>query len=258
MEPLLVGIAAVYGLLFGSFLNAWAWRLAHGESIWRGRSHCTKCGAQIRARDNVPVVSWLLLRGKCRDCGAPIHWRYPAGEALTAVLFAAVAAFDGLTWVLLPHLIFVSVLILVSQVDLAIRIIPDVVVLPATAVGLPLMIALGDGAWWVWPVSALGAAAFLFVISEAYFRLRHVEGMGFGDVKLALCMGTYLGVAVIPALFISFISGAVVGVALMASQKGDGKTAIPFGPFLAAGAVLALFVGGFLIDAYLGLALPDR
>ena len=109
MTALLVLIAVVYGLIIGSFLNAWAWRLAHEESIWRGRSHCTQCGAQIRARDNVPVVSWLLLRGKCRDCGAPIHWRYPAGEALTGVLFGCVAAYDGLSWWLVPHLLFVSV-----------------------------------------------------------------------------------------------------------------------------------------------------
>ena len=255
MTALLVAIAVVYGLLIGSFLNAWAWRLAHHESITKGRSHCPECGHQICAYDNIPVVSWLLLRGRCRDCGAPISWRYPAGEVLTAALFVGVVLMDGLDWVLIPHLIFVSTLILVSQVDLEIRIIPDVVILPVAAIGIPLMILFGVGPWWEWLAAGVGAAGFLFLVSEAYYRVRHVEGMGFGDVKLALCMGIYLGAAVVPALFIGFLSGAIIGVAVVAAQKGDGKTAIPFGPFLAAGAVVALFAGTPLIDAYLGLAL---
>ena len=254
MTALLVTLAAVYGLVVGSFANAWAWRLAHGESILRGRSHCPACGHTIRARDNVPVVSWLLLRGRCRDCGAPIHWRYPLGEATMALLWAAVALADGLGWLLLPHLLFVAALVLVSQVDLEIRILPDVVVLPVAAAGLVLMPLLGQGPWWQYPAAGVGAAGFLWLVSEAYFRLRHVEGMGFGDVKLALCMGAYLGVAVVPALFLGFVGGALVGVAVIAARKGDAKTALPFGPFLAAGAVLALFFGRWLIDAYLGLA----
>ena len=255
MTALLVVIAAAYGLIVGSFLNAWAWRLVHHESITQGRSHCTQCGHQIRAYDNIPVISWLLLRGRCRDCDAPISWRYPLGEAVTGAIFVGVVLMDGLSWVLVPHLLFVSALVLVSQVDLEIRIIPDIVILPAAAAGVPLMILFGDGPWWEWLAAGVGAAGFLFLISEAYYRLRHVEGMGFGDVKLALCMGIYLGAAVVPALFIGFLSGAVIGVAVVAAQKGDGKTAIPFGPFLAAGAVVALFAGTPLIDAYLGLAL---
>ena len=222
-----------------------------------GRSHCPSCGHQIRAYDNIPVLSWLLLRGRCRDCGATISWRYPAGEALTAALYVGVVLLDGLDWVLVPHLLFVSALVLVSQVDLEVRLIPDVVILPVAAVGVPLMILFGDG-----PVVGVagggrsGRPGFLFLISEVYYRVRHVEGMGFGDVKLALCMGVYLGAAVVPALFIGFLSGAVIGVAVdRPSRKADGKTAIPFGPFLAAGAVVALFVGAPLIDAYLGLAL---
>lgn len=257
MQAFLIIVAVVYGLLIGSFLNAWAWRLAHGEKITKGRSHCPHCGAQIRAYDNVPLVSWLLLRGRCRDCGEPISWRYPAGEAVTAALFAAVAVMDGLSWLLVPHLFFVSALIVVSQVDLEKKIIPDIVILPVAALGLPLMIVLGSGPWWEWPVAGLGAAGFLFLISEVYYRIRHVEGMGFGDVKLALCMGVYLGPAVVPALFLGFIGGAAVGVILIGGRRGGGKTAIPFGPFLAAGAILALFFGGALIDAYLRLVFPS-
>jgi len=257
VQAFLIVVAVVYGLIIGSFLNAWAYRLANGEKITAGRSHCPKCGAQIRAHDNVPLVSWLLLRGKCRDCSAPISWRYPLGEALTAALFAAVAAMDGLSWLLVPHLLFVSALILVSQVDLEKQIIPDIVILPVAALGVPLMILLGSAPWWQWPVAGLGAAGFLFLISEVYYRVRHVEGMGFGDVKLALCMGVYLGSAVVPALFLGFLSGAAVGVILIGGRRGDRKTAIPFGPFLAAGAILALFFGGALIDAYLGLVFPN-
>jgi leader peptidase (prepilin peptidase) / N-methyltransferase len=255
---ILIILAAVYGLIIGSFLNAWAWRLAHGEKITVGRSACPSCHHQIRAYDNIPVVSWLLLRGRCRDCGTPISRRYPAGEAVTAALFVGVAFMDGLSWLLIPHLLFVSALVLVSQVDLEKRLIPDIVILPVTLIGLPLMIMLGGGPWWQWPVAALGAAGFLFLISEAYYRIRHVEGLGFGDVKLALCMGAYLGSAVIPALFAGFLGGAVVGAAMVISRRGDGKTALPFGPFLAAGAIIALFVGHALIGAYLGLAFPSR
>ncbi|HEY5388893.1 MAG TPA: A24 family peptidase [Thermoleophilia bacterium] len=145
-----------------------------------------------------------------------------------------------------------------SEVDLEMRIIPDIVILPVAALGLPLMIVLGSGPWWQWPVAGLGAAGFLFLVSEVYYRIRHVEGMGFGDVKLALCMGIYLGPAVVPALFLGFIGGAVVGVILVGSRRGGGKTAIPFGPFLAAGAILALFFGGALIHAYLGLVFAGR
>jgi leader peptidase (prepilin peptidase)/N-methyltransferase len=254
----LVVVAGVYGLIIGSFINAWAFRLVRGERITAGRSQCPHCHAQIRGYDNIPVVSWLVLRGRCRDCGAPISWRYPVGEALAGSLFAGVAVMDGVSWVLVPHLLFVSALLLVSQVDLEERIIPDIVILPVAAVGVPLMIAFGGSPWWQWPLAGAAAAGFLFIVREVYYRVRHVEGMGFGDVKLALCMGVYLGAAVIPALFIGFISGAVVGVAIIAVRKGDAKTAVPFGPFLAAGAIVALFAGGALIGAYLGLVLPSR
>ncbi len=175
-----------------------------------------------------------MLRGRCRDCGAPISWRYPVGEALTAAVYVGVVLMDGLSWVLIPHLLFVSALVLVSQVDLEIRIIPDVIILPVAAAGVPLMILFGDGPWWEWLVAGAGAAGFLFLISEVYYRVRHVEGMGFGDVKLALCMGIYLGAAVIPALFIGFLSGAIIGVVDRRRQQGrrqdgDPLRAVPGG-----------------------------
>jgi leader peptidase (prepilin peptidase)/N-methyltransferase len=248
-------VAAVYGLLMGSFVNAWAYRLPRKISVVRGRSFCPHCKTQIKAYDNVPLVSWLVLRGRCRACGAAISPRYPIVEGLTALLYVLVALHDGWSWLVVPHLVFVTALVMVSEVDVEWQIIPDAVVLPVAALGLALMIVLEPHRWLEWLVSGLGAALFLFVIAEVYRRLRGIEGMGMGDVKLALCMGVYLGAAVIPALFIGFVVGAVAGVLLMAVAGKSGKTAIPFGPFLAAGAVVALFLGQPIIHAYLRLIL---
>ncbi len=241
----------VFGLLIGSFLNACAYRIPRHISIAKGRSFCPHCHAQIRAYDNIPVVSWVLLRGRCRDCGRPISLRYPLVEALTALLFALVAAVDGFTWLLIPHLLFVAALILVAEIDLEVRLIPDVIILPVAAIGLVLMIALQPANWLQWVVAGLGAALFLFTAALVYEKLRGVTGMGMGDVKMGLCMGFFLGTAVVPALFLGFVLGAAIGIIVMIRIGGDGKTAIPFGPFLAAGAIIALFLGQPAIDLYL-------
>jgi leader peptidase (prepilin peptidase)/N-methyltransferase len=258
LEVYVTVAAGVFGLLIGSFLNACAYRIPRGVSVAHGRSFCPACTTQIVAYDNVPLVSWVVLHGRCRACGAPISVRYPLVEGLTGILFAAVAAYDGPTAVLLPHLLFVAALILVSDIDMAERIIPDVVILPVAGIGAVTMTLLQPHGlpWWTWLVSGVGAALFLLVVSLVYEKLRRQEGMGMGDVKLALCMGVYLGPAVVPALFIGFISGAVAGVALM-SRGRSAKTAIPFGPFLSAGAVVSLFVGQRLIDLYLRLMFPS-
>jgi leader peptidase (prepilin peptidase)/N-methyltransferase len=249
-------VAGVFGLLIGSFLNAWAYRLPLGISIAYGRSFCPVCTAQIRATDNIPLLSWVILRGRCRSCGTSISWRYPAVEALTAGLFAGVAAATGPGALLPLQLLFVATLVLVSDIDIAERIIPDVVILPAGLIGLVGMtiLAPGGGPRWVWLVSGLGAAGLLLGIGLLYEWLRGVQGMGLGDVKLALCMGFFLGAAVIPALFIGFIAGALAGIVLL-SRGQDAKTAIPFGPFLAFGAVVSLFCGHQLIALYLHIAL---
>jgi leader peptidase (prepilin peptidase)/N-methyltransferase len=250
----LIVATTVFGLLIGSFLNAWAYRLPRDISIAAGRSFCPACRAQIRWYDNLPLVSFVVLRGRCRACGARISPRYPAGEAVTAALFGTAAAVTGLSWQLAPQLVFLAVLVLVSQIDLEYRIIPDVIVLPAAGIGLAAMTALHPGRWYEWLGAALGAAAFMWLIAVLYERVRGMSGMGMGDVKLALCMGAYLGVAIVPALFIGFFLGAVVGLVLLL-RGGSMKTALPFGPFLAAGGAVALFVGRLAIDAYLHLAL---
>lgn len=249
-------VSAVFGLLIGSFLNACAYRLPLGISIAYGRSFCPVCTVQIRAVDNVPLLSWVLLRGRCRSCGTSISWRYPAVEALTAGLFAAVAAATGPGALLPLQLLFVAALVLVSDIDVTERIIPDVVILPVALIGLVGMTIIDPGGAprWVWVASGCGAAGLLLGIGLLYEWLRGVQGMGMGDVKLALCMGFFLGTAVIPALFIGFIAGALAGVLLL-SRGEDAKTAIPFGPFLAFGAVVALLCGHQLIELYLHVAL---
>jgi leader peptidase (prepilin peptidase)/N-methyltransferase len=249
--PFFVVVVGVCGLLIGSFLNACAYRIPRHISIAKGRSFCPHCHAQIRAYDNIPVLSWLLLRGRCRDCGQPISPRYPLVEALTAGLFALAAGVDGISWLLVPHLLFVAALILVAEIDIEVRLIPDVVILPVAAIGLVLMIVLEPADWLQWIVAGAGAALFLFTVALVYEKLRGVTGMGMGDVKMGLCMGFFLGAAVVPALFIGFVLGALIGVLLMIRVGGDGKMAIPFGPFLAAGAIVALFLGQPAIDLYL-------
>ena len=256
IEAYVIVVCGVFGLLIGSFLNACAYRLPLGISVATGRSFCPACTTQIKAVDNVPLLSWMRLRGRCRACGATISWRYPAVEALTAGLFAAVAAATGPSPVLPLQLLFVAALVLVSDIDIGERIIPDVVILPVALIGLVGMTVLDPGGAprWVWLVSGLGAGGLLLGAGLVYERLRGVQGMGMGDVKLAMCMGFFLGAAVIPALFIGFIVGAVGGVALLARGQ-SARTAIPFGPFLAFGGVVALLCGDQLLQLYLHAAL---
>jgi leader peptidase (prepilin peptidase)/N-methyltransferase len=256
LDAYVVTVAGIFGLLIGSFLNACAYRLPLGISVAAGRSFCPACTTQIRAVDNIPLLSWVLLRGRCRACGAPISLRYPAVEALTAALFAGVAAVTGPHPVLALELLFVAALVLVSDIDIAERIIPDVVILPVALIGVVGMTVVDPGAAprWLWAAGGLGAAGALLGVSLVYERLRGVQGMGMGDVKLALCMGFFLGTAVIPALFIGFVVGALAGVVLLARGR-SAKTAIPFGPFLALGALVALLCGPQLIHLYLHTAL---
>jgi leader peptidase (prepilin peptidase)/N-methyltransferase len=256
LHAYIIVVAGVFGLIIGSFLNACAYRLPLGISVAYGRSFCPVCTTQIRASDNIPLVSWVVLRGHCRACGTPISWRYPLVEALTGLLFAALAALDGPGALLALHLLFVAALVLVSDIDVEQRIIPDVVILPTALIGVAGMTILNPGAGprWEWLAAGLGAAGFLLAAGFVYERLRGAEGMGMGDVKLALCMGFFLGSAVVPALFIGFITGALAGIVLMARGMGA-RTALPFGPFLALGAVVSLFCGGELIHLYLHVAL---
>lgn len=240
--------AFVLGLLIGSFLNVVVYRVPRRESIVRPGSHCPACDRPIRWYDNVPLVSWLMLRGRCRDCGAAISWRYPAVELGTGVFFGIGAAVVGLEPRLLLAWAFLAVLAAITMIDLEHYIIPDRIVLPSTVVGLAAAIALEPARWWVFLISAVGAALFLFVLA-----LLWPGGMGMGDVKMALLMGAVLGSSVIVAIFIAFLGGAVISLVLMALRLKTRKDKIPFGPYLALGSAIAFLWGPALLDTYLSL-----
>ena len=239
----------LFGLPLGSFLNVVAYRLPRGQTPWSPkRSHCPSCDAQISARDNLPVIGWLLLRGKCRNCGAEISWRYPAFEALTALLFAAAGLKFGWTIELLPALLLIATLVTVSNSDLDKRVIPNAVLFVSLLGGLVAMALAFPDDWVTWLSAAAIAFTVMLLIALAYPR-----GMGMGDVKLAGVMGLYLGRAVAPALLFAFLAGTIVGIAIIL-RKGvaEGrKTAVPFGPFMAAGGVLAIFWGEDVVQWYL-------
>jgi leader peptidase (prepilin peptidase) / N-methyltransferase len=237
------------GLLIGSFLNVVAWRLPRGESLMHPGSACPACRTPIKPYDNVPVVSWLVLRGRCRHCGVRISGRYPAVEFTTAALYVAVAlGRDGALDIALG-LLLVTALVPIALIDLDRRIIPNAITLPAAVAAV---VAAGAIDLHFVPeqlIAGLAAGGFFLLAALLYPR-----GMGMGDVKLAGVLGLYLGRAVAPAIFIALISGVLVG-ALVIVRKGakEGRrTAVPFGPFLALGGVVALFAGDLLVDAYLG------
>lgn len=248
--------AGVFGLLVGSFINAWAYRMTRDISIAHGRSACPGCGTEIAWYDNVPLVSYAVLRARCRACGAHISARYPAGEFATAALFVLAALLTGPTWELPLRLLFIAVLVLETQTDLEAQEVPGDVLLIAGVIGLAGMIALHLDRWWVYVAAALGAAAFMYLVRTLYKLVRGVTGMGIGDVTLSFFLGAYLGAAVVPALFAGFLLGALAGVAVVFWRRGNAKTALPFGPFLAVAGFIMLFAGRPLIEAYLSLIKP--
>lgn len=237
------------GLLVGSFLTVVAHRVPRGESVVGGRSLCTACGSQIAAYDNVPVFSWLALRGRARCCGEPISPRYPLTELATALLFAAAAlAFHDDPAELALALVFVTVLVAITVTDLERRIIPNKVLLVGSVAGLAIVAATDPASLPERAIAAFAAGGLLFAAALAYPR-----GMGLGDVKLAATMGLFLGRDVGPAMLIALLAGSLVGLAMIARHGAAArKQAIPFGPFLALGGVVALFAGEQLIDWYLG------
>ena len=241
------------GALIGSFLNVVAHRLPRSESLVAPASHCPSCDAPVRPWDNVPVISWLLLRGKCRNCGVRISPRYPAVELLTALAFAAVVAVNGFDDDLLLELPFVAALIALAAIDLDHRLLPNKIVYPLAAYGV-LATLLVDRADLVENlVAGAGAFTFLFLAVLAYPR-----GMGMGDVKLAGAMGLYLGLSIIPALLIAFLAGSIVGLAMIAREGASArKKAVPFGVFLALGGIVALLAGPELIELYRANFLAD-
>ena len=254
MTALVAAISGVYGLLIGSFLNVVIWRVPRRESIVKPPSHCPGCAAKIANRDNIPVVSWLLLRGRCRSCGTAISVRYPFVELLTAMLFAAVGARFSHSWALPAYLVLTGALVALSAIDLEHYILPNRILYPTDALMIPLLAvaSLGEHEWDAF-VRALCAG----VIAFAVFFVIHIvspRGMGFGDVRLSFLLGLALGWLgwgeLAGGLFTGFLYGAVVGVLLIAVKVRGRKQQIPFGPFLAAGAMTFVLFGGPLVDWY--------
>jgi leader peptidase (prepilin peptidase) / N-methyltransferase len=247
VDVAVAAIAFAPGLALGSFLNVVAARVPLRRSIVRPASACMSCGAEIAARDNVPLLSYALLRGRCRHCSGRIPARYPAVELATAALIAACVLAFGLTVQAALAAFFCSVLVAISAVDLEHRIVPNRIVLPATAVLLPLHTFADPTPEWT--LAALGASLFLFLAVLAY-----PAGMGMGDVKLALFMGAMLGKTVAVALMVGMVAALVPSAFLLAKHGTKArKMGIPFAPFLALGSLVALFFGEQLLDAYLAL-----
>jgi leader peptidase (prepilin peptidase) / N-methyltransferase len=241
-------LAGLFGLIVGSFMNVVIHRLPRGESVVKPRSRCPNCAAELKPRDNIPVLSWLLLRGRCRNCGEPISPRYPLVEALTALLCAAVVLSEGWDEDAILGIAFVLVLVPVTFIDIDHRIIPNKITLIGAIAAIAIVAVWHTDDLPEHLIAAAAAGGFLLLAALAY-----PAGMGMGDVKLAGVMGLFLGRNVGPAMFAGLILGSVVG-ALIIARKGrqEGrKTAIPFGPYLAAGGLVGLFAGDEIVDWYL-------
>lgn len=256
------------GAIVGSFLNVCIWRMPRGESIVRPGSKCTACGTPIRFYDNIPLVSYLILRGKCRRCGQRISIRYAGIELLTAVLFTALFVLFGLSTDLAMALVFTALLIVVSFIDLGFLIIPDVLSIGGLVLGLVLSffrtppffgqeLSIAFGTLPAFLQSLLGiliGGGILYAIAKLYEIVRRVEGMGGGDIKLLAMIGAFCGITgVVFALVAGSIIGTVVGIPLMIVKGKDAKYAIPFGPFLSLGALIYVMSGDGVIEGALAL-----
>jgi leader peptidase (prepilin peptidase)/N-methyltransferase len=252
-----VVLVAALGLAVGSFLNVVVWRVPRGESVVRPGSACPGCGAAIRPRDNVPVLGWLLLRGRCRDCGMSISRRYPLVEAATAGLFVVMLLRFGVDPVLPAYLYLAAIGIALALIDIDVKRLPDALTLPSYPVAAVLLAvgSAGHGDVDSLVRAALGGAAMFAV----YFALcfAYPAGMGFGDVKLSGLLGLYaawLGWDVWAAgLLLGFFLGGFFGVALVLGRRAGRKTAVPFGPFMLLGALVAILTGQQLVQGYLSL-----
>jgi leader peptidase (prepilin peptidase)/N-methyltransferase len=248
-------LTALLGLAVGSFLNVVIWRVPRGESVVRPPSHCPSCGHEVRSRDNIPVVSWLLLRGRCRDCSGPISARYPLVELLTAAVWVVLTVRIGVDWALPAFLYLGAVGVALALIDIDVKRLPNAIVLPSYPVAAVLLgaaaLANGEPGRLV-RVLVGGVALYAF-----YFLLMLIQprGMGFGDVKLAGVLGGYLAYLgwgeLVLGGFLAFLLGGVAGAVLMAVRRAGRKSHIPFGPWMLLGALVAILWGGALADLYL-------
>jgi leader peptidase (prepilin peptidase) / N-methyltransferase len=249
-------LITVMGLAIGSFLNVVIHRLPRGMSLLTPPSTCPRCQKRLRAIDNIPVLSWLLLRGRCHNCGLPISVQYPLVEAITGALFLLVALFTPIGPALIAQLLLVAILVALFGIDLHHQILPNVITLPGIVVGF-LFSLVGPPGWVDSLIGIALGAGILYGIAAAYYAVRREEGLGMGDVKMLAMIGAFLGwKAVLVTLMLATFSGAIVGVGIIAVSRGDMKLALPFGTFLALGAVAAMLFGDPLIAWYAGFFVP--
>jgi leader peptidase (prepilin peptidase) / N-methyltransferase len=259
MTPLMLQVyfassAFIFGALVGSFLNVCIHRMPRDESIVSPPSHCPICNYKIRWYDNIPLFSYLFLKGKCRGCGARISLQYPLVELLNGLLSLALILRFGPTLAFLMLFLLCSALVVITFIDIEHQIIPDEISLPGIVVGFVCSFFLSGHGWLNSLLGILLGGGSLLLVAYAYQWLTGKEGMGGGDIKLLAMLGAFLGWKAIPfIIFASSLVGSVVGISLMLIQKKDSKLAIPFGPYLAFGALLFIFCGRQLIHWYLSL-----
>jgi len=246
-----VFFAFLYGIVIGSFLNVLIHRLPQGKSIIKPGSHCPNCGAPIAFYDNIPLISYLILRGKCRNCKSSISYQYPLVEGITGALFVIFYLKSGLSLVFITETVFSALIIVLIFTDLNHQLLPDVITIPGTIGGL--LFSLNGGLTTIGS-SLIGAglgAGIVLAIRELYFRLREEEGMGLGDVKLMAMIGAFLGwERALLTLVIGSFLGSVVGIIIIAKEKGDLRFPLPFGSFLGIASIFSLFYGEELISLY--------
>jgi leader peptidase (prepilin peptidase)/N-methyltransferase len=247
-----LAFAGAMGLVIGSFLNVVIYRLPRGESLVTPPSRCTRCGYQLRAYDNVPVLSWAWLGGRCRQCRAPISVQYPLVELATGALFLLITWLTPVGPELAARLLLTCILIALFGIDLEHQILPNRITLPGILVGLGFSAVAPPGLRDAIVGAALGGG-ILYAIAWGYFMVRHEEGLGMGDVKMLAMIGAFLGwKAVLVTLILGSFSGALLGIALIIAHRGTMRLALPFGTFLALGALAAMLVGDRLIAWYAG------
>ena len=249
-----LSVAFVFGAIVGSFLNVCIYRIPNGMSVVSPRSRCPECESPIPWYLNVPILSWLLLLGKCATCKTSISIRYPLIEALNGLLYALVFYYFFVSWATPVYFVFISMLVVITFIDLDYQVIPNVISFPGIIFGFLSSFIVP---WLFWADSLMGIIAgggLLFLIAAGYQALSGKEGMGMGDVKLLAMIGAFLGwQAILPVVFVASLAGSLIGVPLMLLKKADGKLAIPFGPFLSLAAVVYLFWWDVLFSWYLSL-----
>jgi len=252
--PFALTFAALFGAVIGSFLNVCIHRLPRGTSIVWPASACPACGRALSWFENLPIARYLFLRGRCRTCGAPISARYPIVEALTAAMFAVAWWYYGPGPMLISRLIFGCALIVLFAIDLEHHLLPNVITLTGIVIGFLLSFTTDQPGWRSSLIGIVAGGGVLFLIAEIYYRVRHEEGLGMGDVKMLAMMGAFLGWPLaILSLMIASVAGTIIGIGLILTGRGTMKYALPFGTFLAIGAAVSAAAGQAILHWYFRL-----